>query len=572
MTSTVEQIKDRLDIVAVISGYIQLQRAGSTYKARCPFHSERTPSFTISPSRQSYHCFGCGVHGDMFTFVQEIEGIDFKGALKILAEQAGVDIVYERGADKEERDEREQLFSVMQAAAIWYQGQLQQHQDMHDYLTKRGLTAETIERFSLGYAPDDWHLLGSALTEQGYPEALLEKAGLTIKGDKGPYDRFRSRIMFPIRDTAGRVVAYTGRIVGEAAHDERNAKYVNSPETELYNKSRVLFGFDMAKHTIRKKDFAIIVEGQMDLLAVHQAGFTNTVAISGTALTPEHCTLLGRMSKNVVLALDSDDAGIKAAGRSALIALTHGFDVKVAQLHGGKDPADILLEYGVSVWRDTVRTASHVVEFLLDVYAERAGGDVRRFQKKVEEVVLPFVARIQSSIDQEHFVKVIAGRLGVSEASVFAQLAKVQLPRDEAQPATSAETPSRQPQIGRLQFDPLSILVTILVWQEGVGEPAIDTNAIQERIVSIVGEETYRAARDTVDEAHVAHAEGLYPDVGAVRAVVAERLEHLLQQHIRAERLTLIQALQRAESARDSKRVSELQQQIDSLNKRLHTG
>lgn len=567
MSTTVEQIKDRLDIIDVISAYVSLQRAGSAYKARCPFHSERTPSFSVSPTRQSYHCFGCGVHGDMFTFVQEIEGVDFKGALKILAEQAGVELVYERGEIKEQKDEKEQLFTAMHKASKWYQVQLTEHQEARAYLEKRGLAAETIARFEIGFAPHDWHAVGNALRVQGYSEDLLEKAGLLVRGEKGYYDRFRSRIMFPIRDTAGRVVAFSGRIFGPPADDEKNAKYINSPETELYNKSKVLFGFDMAKHTIRKRDFAILVEGQMDLLMTHQAGFTNAVAISGTALTPEHCAIVGRMSKNLILALDSDDAGIRAAGKSAQAALARGFDVKVARLPTGKDPADVLLHDGVDAWRDAVRTAKHVVEFLLDVYTETITDDMRKLQRVVELEVLPHIARIQSSIDQEHFVKLVAGRIGVSESSVFAALQQVQVTKDD----TQTEVATVRTVNYQAQFDPLKTLTAIIAWQSQMSEPAIDISTITERVKSIAGEETYTQARSALTEADIGTIERLYATRDALQEVVAERLELLVQRNIRTKRLALTQQLRQAEQMGDSERVLELQQQILNLNRRLPT-
>ncbi len=567
MSSTVEQIKDRIDIVDLVSQYMSLQRAGANMRARCPFHSERSPSFTVSSARQSYHCFGCGEHGDVFTFIEKIEGVDFKGALKILAEKAGVEIKYEGPKKtKEEQDEKEQMFSAMSSASLYYHKHLLESPEALEYVKSRGFTKETIDKFQIGFAPDDWHAVEQELTLEGFKLSILEKVGLSIAGDKGHYDRFRSRIMFPMRDVAGRVVAFSGRIFGKPAEDEKNAKYINSPETELYSKSKVLYGFDFAKQAIRKNDFVILVEGQMDLVACHQAGYHNTVAISGTALTGEHCKVLGRMSKNIVLALDADAAGVKAAGRSAIIALQAGFDAKVARLAEGADPADVLQEKGgIDKWKKLIKDAKHIIEFLLDVYEERHGIDERKFKQKVEEVVLPFVARVQSKIDQEHFIKIVAGRLGVSETAVALSLSAVKLPKTMG----DTEVAPARTQDYRKQFSPLAVLATIMVWQKELKEQAIEVKAIEERIVGMVSDLAYKAAVESVTEGEITYVEGLYEDASAVQAVVAERLEYLRQSTLRGERLVLTQALHKAESAGDESKVTELHTQLTELNHKL---
>ncbi len=564
MSSTVEQIKERIDIVDLVSQYVSLQRAGANMKARCPFHSERSPSFTVSSARQSYHCFGCSEHGDIFTFIEKIEGVDFKGALKILADKAGVEIKYDGPKkSKEELDEREQQFAAMHQAAEFYHQRLLENEKVIEYLNKRGFTKEIITRFRVGFAPDLWHSVEEMLKASGFKSKVLESVGLSISGDKGYYDRFRSRIMFPMRDTAGRVVAFSGRIFG--AEDDKTAKYINSPETELYSKSKVLYGFDMAKQSIRKNDFAILVEGQMDLVACHQAGYHNAVAISGTALTREHCTILGRMSKNIVLALDADDAGVKAAGRSAIIALSNGFDAKVARLPEGQDPADLFqADDGQEKWRGIIKEAKHIIEFLLDIYQERYGDDERKFKKKVEEVVLPFVARIQSSIDQEHFIKIVAGKIGASESAIALALSNVKLPKDD-----NVDVPVARVQDYRKQFSPLAILASIIVWQRAMDKSVIDVKAIENRILTLVTDLEYKASIEQVTEGEITYVEGVYSTTESVRAVVAERLEYLRQSTLRSEKLKLTQELQKAESGRDDDKVSELHKQIINLNNQL---
>ncbi len=567
MTSTVEQIKDRLDIIDVVSGYVPLQRAGANSKARCPFHSERTPSFTVSPARQSYHCFGCGEHGDIFTFIERVEGVDFKGALKILADKAGVEIKYDGPKkSKEEKDEREQMFEVMASAAEFYYQRLQENDEVLKYLESRGFTRDTITHFQIGFAPDDWHAVESMLKVAGFKSEIVEKVGLIIKGDKGHYDRFRSRIMFPMRDTASRVVAFSGRIFGKAAEDEKNAKYINSPETELYSKSKVLYGFDMAKQAIRKNDFTILVEGQMDLIACHQAQYSNTVAISGTALTSEHCKILGRMSKNLVLALDADEAGIKAAGRSAIIALQSGFDAKVARLPEGKDPADILQESGVEEWKMLIKDSKHIVEFLLEVYEQKYDADERKFKKRVEEVILPFIARIHSKIDQDHFIKLVSSKIGASESTIILAIQDIKLPKESIE----SEGPAKvHVQDYRKQFSPASVLASVISWQGTLAKPAIDIKTIRERIISMIGKEGLEQALTSVTEGDIAYVESLYGTVESVQSLVAERLEYLRQSTLRVQRLELTQALHKAEGAGDNDTIEALHKQINKINSNL---
>src|SRR3989344_2782476 len=392
MSSTVEQVKARLSIIDVVSQYVKLNRAGANHKGRCPFHNEKTPSFMISPDRGTYHCFGCGVGGDIFSFVKEMEGVDFKGALKILAEKVGVPIVYER---KGERDATDRMFEALEDAARFFESNLTAGHPARAYLAKRGLTEETIASFRLGWVSDEWRTLTTHLREKKFTDKEIEAAGLAKRTEKGLYDRFRSRIIFPLCDPAGRVVGFSARIFAEKGDPPADApKYLNSPETPLYNKSRLLYGYDRAKQNIRKLNFSILVEGQMDLITVHQAGWGNAVAVSGTALTHEHISLLMRFSENMVLALDADNAGIEAARRSATAALAAGMDVKVAQLPAGSDPADFILKEGKDAWRASIREARHVVEFLLAALRERHTDD-RAYAKAERQTGLPFVAMIK---------------------------------------------------------------------------------------------------------------------------------------------------------------------------------
>ncbi len=419
MSDTVQQIKNRLSIQDVVSGYVKLERAGSSLRARCPFHSERTPSFHVSLDRGTYHCFGCGVGGDIFSFVEQIEGVDFKGALKILAERAGVPLVYARSEKKEGVD---RLFELMEVATVFYTSKLSEEAER--YLQERGLTSSTTTAFRVGLAGSGWDDCIRFLKDKKFSDKEILDAGIAKQGARGLLDKFRNRIMFPIADSAGRIVGFSGRIFGADASPDA-PKYLNSPETPLFRKSYILYGFDKAKQSIRKLNCAVLVEGQMDLLASHQAGWGNTVAVSGTAFTPEHASLVKRMTENLVLALDADEAGIKAAGRAARVALQGGLNVKVARLPSGQDPADLIRsEGGSDAWKKAIKDAKDIIAFLLDVLEERMP-ERDRFRRAVETVVLPFVSDAASPIAREQYVREIAERLKVSESAVSETLRTV---------------------------------------------------------------------------------------------------------------------------------------------------
>jgi DNA primase len=421
-TDTVAQIKERLQIQDIITPYVKLTRAGKSMRGLCPFHKEKSPSFHVSPERGTWHCFGCGLGGDGFSFIEKIEGVDFKGAMKILAEKAGVTVEY-AGGGHEDTSKKERLREVMTRAQEWYATGLKES-PAYSYAGSRGLTLDSIKEWGLGYAPDSWRELLEAFTTQGFTIPEMLSAGLIKEAEGKPgtyYDRFRNRLMFPIRDTTGRVVAFTGRAL---AQDDL-AKYLNSPETELYHKSEVLFGMDRAKDAIRVRKFTMLVEGQLDVLLAHQAGFTNAVALSGTALSEKHLGLMKRYSENLMLVLDADPAGLKATARSAQLALMHGLRVKAARLPKGKDPADLVNE-DVKEFTTRIQEAKPIVEFLLAELAQDEP-DPHRVLRTAEQVVLPLIAVIPSPMEREHFVQVAARSLGLSNEAVRESVAR--LPR-----------------------------------------------------------------------------------------------------------------------------------------------
>lgn len=420
MSDTVQQIKDKLDIIEVISPYVELHKAGKNYKGKSPFTAEKTPSFYVSPDRGMYYCFSTSQGGDMFTFVQAMEGVDFKEALAILAQKAGVELVPEA---PEKKTERERSYAALQAATEYYEAELKKNEAANEYLSNRGVTYMTIAKWQIGFAPGPpehgWRMVKEHLEGLGYTKDEIHKVGLIkmTEGGKEPYDVFRDRIMFPMRDSSGKVVAFSGRILSK---DSEAPKYVNSPETALYKKSELLFGYDKAKQGIRSLDFSLIVEGQFDVVMCHQAGYNNTVAVSGTALTPHHVQLLERISDRVVLALDADKAGIAAMQRAADVMLRRGIDVKVAEMPDGQDPADII-QKNPDEFKKIVGNSVHVIEFLLHVLKGKYD-DERTLKLKARDEILPFVLLLPSRIDQEHFVGVIAKGIGASTDAIRFEL------------------------------------------------------------------------------------------------------------------------------------------------------
>lgn len=500
MATPVEQIKERLSILDVVGGYVQLQKAGRHFKGKSPFTNEKTPSFFVSPERNMYYCFSSGKGGDIFTFIQEVEGVDFKGALKILAERAHIELVPE---NPQKRSERETLYALLDTAATYFADTLRGHPDIHAYLAQRGVSDQSIAKWRIGYIPDQWRLLKDHLAQRGFSEAMMLRSGLVKRSEEGNtlYDVFRGRVLFPIADASGRVVAFSGRTMST---DPALPKYVNSPETELYEKSHTLFGYDKAKQGIRTYDFSLIVEGQFDLVLAHQAGFTNTVAISGTALSQQHVSLLERLSKRVVLALDADRAGINSVKRSAEILLGRGMDVKVARMQEGKDPADLVAE-DPGLLKHAVRDAETVIEFLIAVLKAEAR-DLRAFKLRVRDEVLPFVARIPDRIDREHFEAVVSEALSTTKDAVHYEVERIihdAVAAPRAPTATTAEKQAAPPVPTRAsRTDELARFVLgILLWHEhdaGSASSSIaqEAPALRAVLKTALGDDAWRTISD----------------------------------------------------------------------------
>lgn len=423
--SQVEEVKRKVDIVQVIGDRVKLVKGGRNFKGLCPFHSEKTPSFMVSPELQIYRCFGCSKGGDVISFLEEFEGMEFVEALEYLANRAGVKLV--RRAGGEEKSEREKYWEINHLAAEFYHYVLTSHKvgaKAGRYLKNRGLTNEAIKVFKLGYAPQSWQETQNFLVKKkGYKTEELEKTGLVIKGERGYYDRFRGRIMFPLTDARGRVVGFAGRVLDPEA---KEAKYVNTPETEIYHKGELLYGLAVNKGEIKKQEFAVVVEGEVDAISSWQAGVKNVVAIKGSAFTPEQIRLLLRYCRQARLALDADTAGQEATRRSIALADELGLGVRVVKISGGKDPDEIARADGAE-WKDMVRQAVGVYDFYVRSALSRFDVKTGEGKRSVSQELAPVLAGMTNSVEQAHYMKVVAEALGVSEEAVIEEVRKTKL-------------------------------------------------------------------------------------------------------------------------------------------------
>jgi len=457
---TVDEIKQRLDIVEMISSYVpDLKKSGRNFKAVCPFHTEKTPSFFVFPERQSWHCFGaCGTGGDMFAFVMRKEGVDFREALNILAERAGVPVV-QRKPD-ESKSEADKLREINEAAAEYYHNLLFHStggQRTRDYLIRRGVSEKTMRQFLIGYSQDSWDSLRLELLKRGYLENELAAAGLLVEKEKeGTYDRFRNRLMFPIRDMAGRVVGF-----GARALDDSLPKYLNSPQTLIFDKSSSLYGIDFAKPAIRKENLAVVVEGYMDVVVAHQHGFTNVVASLGTALTEKHVGIVKKLTNRLVLALDADAAGEMATLRGIEVA-SHTFDQKVVLLPTsaglvkyeeqldaeisvmvlpeGKDPDDIIKE-SPQEWERLLKKAAPVVDYTFDLVVSKLDVTNARDKSQAVDQLLPLIAEIKHPVRQAHYLQRLSRAVAVDEQTLATALGQLK----QKVPGPRRETKSPPP-------------------------------------------------------------------------------------------------------------------------------
>jgi len=431
--SVLEQVRQNNDVVEVIGSYFPLKRAGANFRALCPFHKEKTPSFNVNPQKQIWHCFGCGAGGDVFTFVMKYENLDFVGAVRRLAERAGIKIAFEERAGEPTRDQKDPLFKLHELAANFFHHNLLREQSAapaREYLQKRKITSEIAQRWRLGYSPDAWDALLQYAATKKFSAEQLETAGLALRRESGDgfYDRFRGRLVFPITDEQGRVVGFSGRILTDAKDRPAAAgqpKYVNSPETPIFQKGRVLFALDKAKRAILEEKCAIVCEGQVDTISCHEAGIENVVAPQGTALTEHHARILKRYAEEVVLMFDADAAGQNAVVRSAEPLWDAGVVIRVAVLPQGHDPDSFVKTLGAERLKALLAKAPSFFVYLLDRLSQQYDPDSDRGKLQIGRQMAEWLARISSPILLATYAQQTARKLDISEDALRKEVAKL---------------------------------------------------------------------------------------------------------------------------------------------------
>lgn len=461
----IESIRDHNEITEVIGSYVQLKKAGTSLKACCPFHKEKTPSFHVNPSRQSFHCFGCGAGGDVFNFMMRIENLDFMGAARRLAERANLDFVFERetGGPREPATQKDALYKLHHELRAWYQRCLResgQAEKARAYLNERDLGESAIETFGIGYAPARDMKWEPWAKKRGFDMELLIKAGVLIRRDDGGwYDRFADRLMFPICDDSGRVIGFSGRIL---PGDPRDAKYVNSPETPLFTKSKVIYALHVAKRAILDKKEAVICEGQIDVIRCHLAGVDNAVAAQGTAITEQHARILKRFTDSVRLVMDSDSAGLNAALRSGDTLIEQGLHVRVATLPAGEDPDSLIRQKGGAAFINAIESAPPFLDFKADTLLAREATNDEAAIMRTARAVLESLAKLPSDVLRDQWLQKTGARLGIRPDILASELRLMsrRAPRATAEePETETTDSTPAPAHAREELEVIRLLI-----------------------------------------------------------------------------------------------------------------
>jgi DNA primase len=573
---TVQRVAAASDIVDVIGSYLQLRRAGANWKGLCPFHHEKTPSFHVNPARQTFKCFGCGAGGTVFGFIMDYEKVDFPAAVRRLAARAGVQVAEESEGDERQRGERDRLLALHRDAAAWFHENLMRQRfagHAREYLKGRGVNGEIAARWRLGYAPDSWDALGDCLRERGYTAEEIRKSGLVIvkEGSSQFYDRFRNRVMFPICNDYGEVVGFSGRTLGDDP-----AKYVNSPETPLFTKGRMLFGLDKSKRAILAANEAVVCEGQLDLISAFEAGVQNVTAPQGTAFTAQQARLLRRFAESVVLCFDSDTAGRKAVERSLPALLSVGLAVRVARVPAGEDPDSLVRKQGAEALRKVVAEARDYFDDALD--EELTPGAAPQRRAALARKIAGFVKIIDDPALRETVATRMRARLELTEAA-FAMLVKeAKLPdpdrEDEPTPEEAAEI--ELPEAARLLCRLAILSPEAREWMRARPEPAATFGpayALVDRLLAaeaLLEEPAAFAAFSATlpreqERALVGLRLGAKPENAPQRA--ADTWAGLLRQQLSAE-IAALQARQRLPEL-PVEEVASLHKQILDLQKRL---
>lgn len=571
----INDIKDRLNITEVIGSYIELKKSGTNFKAVCPFHSERSASLMVSPQKQIWHCFGCGEGGDIFGFVMRYENLDFRETLELLAERAGVALPAYSGPAKQ-ADNIDDLLRINSFAAELYHRYFNTQTDAEParkYLKDRGLTEQTIELWRIGFSPNSFDFLQKALTNKKISFDRMSAAGVASRSERGQnYDRFRNRITFPIFDYRGDVVGFSARIL--PSNDSNSAKYVNSPETAIYNKSKVMFGLNFAKEAIRKAGEAVIVEGQMDVIQAHQAGFTNTVATSGTALTEDHLRFLSRLTKQLKFCFDADSAGLAATQRAGKLALQMGFAVKIIVMQQGegnaKDPDD-LIKTSASLWQKIVKEAVWFVDFYLNQASQKFADGSLEQKQYLNEMVIPLLYYIKNDVEQDHYIKQLSQKFGISERVVRDAARQ---PKENISTLKVSEPKAGIISVGTVEKQVLGGLLVFpefLDWARVQGIPVEAFNpALQAYVTQVLaGGLTSENASDTLAKEAIFMVESGLDEVADNREVYLRDLQksaNLIKlTHLKRQLQDLTIHMSKAQSSGDTERLNEYNRRFAAL-------
>lgn len=580
-----EHVKSTVDIVRIVSDYVKLKKTGASHKGLCPFHTEKTPSFHVHATRQIFHCFGCGVGGDVFNFIMLMEHAPFPDAVKLVAEKAGIPVQEERGAAPEDdpaAQQRKELYKIQEYAMSFFCQQLRSGSEsgtVRDYLKGRGITEESIEKFKMGYAPSSGDALYRKLQSAFGSLPLLEASGLVIRRDDGSgfFDRFRRRVIFPIFRENGSVVAFGGRILGDG-----QPKYLNSPESPIYSKSRILYGVNFAKTSIEKQECSILVEGYLDAIGLSQAGIQNVIASCGTSLTDTQVRLLSRYSQQIIVNFDPDSAGVSATERSLNLLLEDGFQIKVLTLPSGNDPDLFIRNFGVDEYRRQLHQAPDYLDYLIGKAREKIVPTVARTKADALNWLLPYIARVSNSIERSEMAHRVAEKLGIEDPLIREELKRAARSRQSEVQKTVLQRGAR--------LRPAEILVLRLVMErEDLAKELLSFCGAASYYTGLASEHIFEAILETLkvgQSLDLERVQGrlaqetdrellmqiLYQEVEPLsNEQFASCLEAIKRYYLERERATLQSRIRDAESRQDTAQLQQLLRSQQELARQLAT-
>ncbi|NLW07734.1 MAG: DNA primase [Clostridia bacterium] len=585
----INEVRDRVDIVDIIGGQVRLKKRGRNYVGLCPFHSEKTPSFTVSPDKQMFYCFGCGVGGNVFTFLMKQNGLSFPEAVKTLAARAGIDLVdvEEAPAQRQQREFKERLYQLGAIAASFYCRILTGHlaaAPAREYIRRRGLKDESVRVFQLGYAPGRGEVLVKYLLSKGYSWQEIEQAGLS-SSTRG--DRFRNRLMFPIKDRRSRVIGFGGRVLGDG-----QPKYLNSPETVLFNKSKVLFGLHLALPGIRRQKQAILVEGYLDMITAWQYGLDNVVATLGTSLTREQAQELSRYAKEVIIAYDADTAGAAATLRGLDILAAAGLQVRVAQLPQGQDPDEFLTAEGPAAFKQLISSSQGLIEFHLHQALLEHDVNTPRGKQAVIALMLPQIKKVKNSVEREIYIRLLSRQTGISETAILNDLRRIDTKQDMVEKTRNTRTSQRTGEKARgttyktgelfllqayLAADPLATIIDSELGDDWGDSPLTKKlvaiiRAERDKAPGLAGEELLQTITNQGEQEIVALLAklSLSEELGPVEErTVIKAVRFYKLQKLKKKEKELWLAMARAETGGAASQVKELQEQIFHLQQTI---